>query len=122
MHLYNIAILFLLVIIQILPEKIVFVVALYVYTITNWLSVRSAVGDILTFVDTRWYTLKFVSSTIKGRFRFRSRTLLFEQCVENFYACTKCFLRMSTNCPYAEGSFTERNANGLCVGSTLTIR
>ena len=67
-----------------------------VYTIhvPNWLSVRSAFGDILTFVDTRWYTLKFDSSTVKGRFKFveeRSRTFLFAQYVEEICACTKYF-------------------------------
>ena len=29
---------------------------------------------------------------------------------------------MPTNCPYADDSFTERNANGLCVCSTFTAR
>ena len=36
--------------------------------ITNWLTVCSAFGDILTFVDTPWYTLKSVSSTVKDKF------------------------------------------------------
>ena len=73
----------------------------------------------LTFVDTRWYTLKFVSSTVNGRFQFvegHSRTLLFAQCIEDFCACA-LFRRTPTNWSYAEGAFTERNANGLCVGS-----
>ena len=61
----------------------------------------SAFGDILTFVDTRWYTLKFVSLTVKGRFQFvedRSRTLLYAQCVEDF-VFEQNFRRMPTNCP-----------------------
>ena len=30
--------------------------------------------------------------------------------------------RLPTNCKYAEGSFTKRNANSFCVGRTLTAR
>ena len=65
----------------------------HLYTITIWLSIRSAFGDILTFVDTRWYTLKLVSSIIKGRVQFveeRSLTLFFAQ-----YASTICVHALS---------------------------
>ena len=48
------------------PLKIHYTILSCVYTIMNWLTVRSGFGDILTFVDTRWYTLKFVSSHLKG--------------------------------------------------------
>ena len=41
-----------------------------IYSITNWLSMRSVFGDILTFIDTPWYTLKFITSMVKSRFQF----------------------------------------------------
>ena len=34
----------------------------------------------------------------------------------------KIFRWMPRNCPYAEGSLTDCNANGLCISSTLTAR
>ena len=37
------------------------------YTLMNWLSVRSACGDILTFVDTRWCALKVVARSFSAR-------------------------------------------------------
>ena len=60
----------------------------------NWLSVRSALKDILTFVDTHWYTLKFISSMVKGCFQFveeRSCTLLFRtECRRLFMHAQNC--------------------------------
>ena len=39
-----------------------------------------------------------------------------------FVVYAHVFLRMPTNCPYANGSFTVRNAYFFCVNSTLTDR
>ena len=65
-----------------------------IYSITNWLSMRSVFGDILTFVDTPWYTLKFITSMVKGRFQFvieHSSYIVVRTVHHRFCACTKFF-------------------------------
>ena len=85
----------------------------------EWAQCTPTVWRYFAFVDIRWYTLKLVCSSL--------HTLLFAQNVEIFCACTKIsctkfFRRMPTNGQYAEGSFTERNPNGMFVHSRATVR
>ena len=65
-------------------------VIIIAFSITNWLSVHSACGDILTFVETSWCALEVVSSRDQ-RFKvlFSGLKLLSAQCAEDFCACRK---------------------------------
>ena len=77
----------------------------------------------MTFVEIRWYTLKFVSLTVKGRFQFveeRSRTLLYAQYVEDFVFEQK-FSKYANKLSINRGSSTERNLSyDVASGSEIT--
>ena len=73
-----------------------------VYNMPNWLNIRFAFGNILTHSLTH----AVVSSMVKGGFsslKVRRR----------FLCMYKIFRRLPTNCPYADGSSTERNSSAV---------